>query len=404
MAILWRESTTTLALRALLLAPVLSGCRVTTGARVSSGVASGAVADPLGMLLEAQHGAELPDQIADSSWWRMVQTMSEPGGYFRSENFVSNEKALQLVIASLRTVAPAGGVYIGVGPEQNFTYIGALRPRIAFIVDFPRQNLLQHLWYKAIFELSPTRRAFLSRLFARPLALVMTGTVSRDHESADTLLARLAQTSPDTTMFRAVFTEVRSLLLDRHGFTLDTGDLTALRYVDSIFFAAGPTLNYSSGSSGSNNGGYRRMPTFSMIATATDERGYNAGFLGSEESYRVVRDLHRRNLVVPLVGNFAGPHALPSVGKWLRAHKARVDVFYTSNVEQYLFQQGDDWSRFYGNVAALPLDTASRFIRSVTINRFGALPAPFLMGQLTSPIVEIVGGGQPPAPSPATTT
>ena len=49
------------------------------------------------------------------------------------------------------------------GPEQNFTYIAKIRPRIAFIVDIRRQAIIQHLMYKAVFHLSPDRVQFLSR-------------------------------------------------------------------------------------------------------------------------------------------------------------------------------------------------------------------------------------------------
>src|SRR5437763_11568315 len=74
----------------------------------------------------------LPAQIADKAFWRMIVDFSEAGGFFRSDNLVSNETAFQHVIPELqRTLAP-GGVYIGVGPDQNFTYIAALHPRIAF--------------------------------------------------------------------------------------------------------------------------------------------------------------------------------------------------------------------------------------------------------------------------------
>ena len=45
-------------------------------------------ADPLRPLPAALYDAQLPDRIADSTYWRMVQTMSEPNGFFRSENFV----------------------------------------------------------------------------------------------------------------------------------------------------------------------------------------------------------------------------------------------------------------------------------------------------------------------------
>ena len=122
--------------------------------------------EPFAPLPDALHNAALPESLADSTFWRMVTELSEPGGYFQSENFVSNEMGLQHVIGYLEALTPPGGVYVGVGPEQNFTYLGALRPRIAFVVDIRRQNLLQHLWYKAVFELSPTRAEFLSRLFA----------------------------------------------------------------------------------------------------------------------------------------------------------------------------------------------------------------------------------------------
>ncbi len=324
----------------------------------------------------------------------MITEFSEPGGYFRSENFVSNEMGLQYVIARLQAAVPAGGVYLGVGPEQNFTYLAALRPRIAFIVDIRRQNLLQHLWYKAVFELSPTRGAFLSRLFARALPAGISA-----HVSADSLVVALDGAPPDPALFRGTFAEVRDLLVVQHRFTVDSADLATLRYVDSMFFTSGPTLNYASGSGGfgGGRGGMRGMPTFAQIAGATDQAGVNRGFLGSEASYAVVRDMQRRNLVVPVVGNFSGPKALRTIGEWLRERRATVNVMYTSNVEQYLFQQGDDWNRFYANVETLPLDSASTFIRSVTNRGFGGFGGGVggtqgntLMAQLTSPMLSLV--------------
>ena len=71
------------------------------------------------------------------------------------------------------------------------------------------------------------------------------------------------------------------------------------------------------------------------------------------------------NLIVPIVGDFAGDKALKAVGTYLKQRSATVTAFYTSNVEQYLFQQADDWKRFFANVATLPLDAKSVFIRAV---------------------------------------
>src|SRR4030081_3594742 len=111
----------------------------------------------------------LPQRLDDRTFWTLVTEFSEPSGFFRSDNLVSNEMVFQHVIPALQqTVAPVSA-YVGVGPDQNFTYIAALKPRIAFIVDIRRQNLLLHLMYKALIEMSPTLEAFLSRLFSRPI-------------------------------------------------------------------------------------------------------------------------------------------------------------------------------------------------------------------------------------------
>src|SRR5207244_4732830 len=119
---------------------------------------------PLGRHFAA---AELPGRISDREFWGLVSSMSEPGGFFQSDNFLSNEIVYQHVIPTLQAITGPGGVYLGVGPEQNFTYVVALRPKLAFIVDIRRQNMVEHLLYKAFFEIADTRADFISRLFAR---------------------------------------------------------------------------------------------------------------------------------------------------------------------------------------------------------------------------------------------
>ena len=326
----------------------------------------------------------------------MISEFSEPSGYFTSENFVSNETAWQQVIPPLLTSIKTGGVYLGVGPEQNFTYLVAFKPKIAFIVDIRRQNLLQHMWYKAVIEMSNDRADFLSRLFGRvrPEGLDTTAT-------ADALITAFERATADSVLFRRTFESVRDLLVKQKGFKLSTEDLASLYHVDSAFFYAGTALNYSFGQGRGGNfgggGGYgRMMPTFAELMRADDGTGLNRSFIGSEANYRVLRDMQQRNLIVPLVGNFAGDKALVAVGTWLKARNATVSAFYLSNVEQYLFQQGDEWSRFYTNVGTRPLEPTSTFIRSAT-NR-GRYPMPAgganrgggLMTQLVASMQELV--------------
>src|SRR6266571_2648597 len=120
-----------------------------------------------GQLISRYHAR--PEGLTAAEFARLITDLSEEGGYFRSDNFTSNETSYLHVVDKLRELGTTGGAYIGVGPEQNFTYIAKLRPKIAFIVDIRRQAMLQHLLYKALFHVSETRAQFLSGLLSRPL-------------------------------------------------------------------------------------------------------------------------------------------------------------------------------------------------------------------------------------------
>ncbi|MBV6522510.1 MAG: hypothetical protein MNPFHGCM_02658 [Gemmatimonadaceae bacterium] len=322
----------------------------------------------VGRPAEAQ---EIPQRIDDRTFWSMVEQMSEPGGFFRSDNFVSNEMAFQTVIPRLQAAIPPGGVYVGVGPEQNFTYIAALRPAIAFVIDIRRQNMLQHLLYKAMIEIASDRAEFLSLLFsrARP-AGVGAGS------SVEALMTAFQSEIPDSARFERNHEALVDRLTEIHGFTLSAEDLSAMRYVHMAFLLAGPDLSYSFGRGPGGGGRYGRrgMPSFAELATATDGAGVARSYLASEVRFVQLKDLEQRNLIVPLVGDFAGDRAVRAVGDYVRAHQATVSVFYTSNVEQYLFQTPDSWGRFYASVATMPLDAGSVFVRAVFGGIGGAPP------------------------------
>jgi hypothetical protein len=327
----------------------------------------------------------VPARLADSTFWRMMREYSEPGGTFRSENFVSNETSLQWVIPELARRVPPGGVYLGVAPDQNFTYIAAVRPSIAFIVDIRHQNAMQHLMYKALIETSATRAEFLARLFARA---PLTGVDSVS--SAGQLFEALGKQPADSARYRANLQAITDRLTRVHRFALSDTERVSLGCVYGAFFTQGPelTYNYSSecrnpgpygynrGFSGTPGGGGARMgfrmPTYQAMMAETDSAGVNWSYLGSEQRFRALKQMQERNLIVPLTGNFAGAKALRAVGQWATAHGVRVTTFYVSNVEQYLFQEGDEARRFYENVATLPIDSTSTFIRSFNGGRYMA--------------------------------
>src|SRR5260370_37289709 len=72
----------------------------------------------------------IPREIDARTFRRLVTDMSEESGYFRFQ-FMSNEQEFPSVIPELKKNVKPGGVYLGVGPEQDFTYIAPIHPRIA---------------------------------------------------------------------------------------------------------------------------------------------------------------------------------------------------------------------------------------------------------------------------------
>ena len=171
-------------------------------------------------------------------------------------------------------------------------------------------------------------------------------------------------------------------LQQTHGFTLSRSDLAGIDYVFSAFYREGPELRYSFGRGPS---AFQPFPSYRDLMTADDGQGKQRGYLASEELYQALRDMEERNLIIPLVGDFSGPKALRSVARYLDLHHATVSLFYTSNVEQYLFNpRGDAWQRFYDNVAALPITSRSTFIRAYFNNqgRVMRIPDPGQNGPL----------------------
>ncbi len=280
--------------------------------------------------------------------------MSEPNGFFRSDNFLSNERGYQVVIPDLVKTAKAGRVYLGVGPEQNFPYIIALKPELAFIFDIRRGNLHEQLLYKALFEMSSDRADFLSKLWsrARPAGArrlidrrAADGSVSRRRARPDDLRGQLQG-------------DFRLAHATRIGSALRDGDLDGIDYVyKTAFYDGGPDLRYSFGG---GMGGMRS--TYEEIQSLDDGTGTNRGFLGSEaalagdEGSRDAQPARARSWAIS-----AARRPIRSVGAYLKSHGAVVSAFYLSNVEEYLNQDGKE-NAFLCNVASLPLDDSSTFI------------------------------------------
>jgi hypothetical protein len=296
-------------------------------------------------------GSALPASLNDEDFWRLVSEASEPDGSFtHSENLVSNETHFPEMI---RALGPGGGVFVGVGPEQNYSYIAGLRPDLAFIVDIRRGNRNLHLFYKALFELSADRVELVSRLFSRERPPIGADAPVQD------LFDALARATPSVSRFETNLREVRERLLRIHRFPLTGEDLESIAAISRTFLTAGPDIHYEQGN--------LRAPAYRELMTAADRWRRSRSYLASADDFEYVKTMHGRNLIVPIVGDFAGPLALESVGEYVRRHRAIVRVFYGSNVEVYLTREGA--ATFCANLASLPYGARSWFIGNKGMQR-----------------------------------
>jgi hypothetical protein len=303
------------------------------------------------------------ESIPTAEFARMIREFSEDGGYFMSDNFTSNETSYLHVVDKLRELGVTGGAYIGVGPEQNFTYIAKVRPRIAFIVDIRRQAMIQHLMYKAIFQLSPNRAQFLARLLSKPLP--KDSAPPKDDAPVADLIAFFGKIAATDQAFAANLAEIKKTIQEDFQFPLSDGDRQALEYVYKSFRENG--LDIAFRLDASYYGGY--FPSFKDLALQTDLNGKTGNFLAGAEDYNFIRSMQKKNLIIPIVGDFSGPKALGAVGDYLRKNGLSVASFYTSNVEQYLFDSAV-FDGFAKNVRKLPIDDKSVFIRAVFHMRY----------------------------------
>jgi hypothetical protein len=295
------------------------------------------------------------ERLSSVEFSALIRDLSEEGGYFFSDNLISNETPYLTVAGKLRQLGATGGAYVGVGPEQNFTYIAKVRPRIAFILDIRRQAVIQHLMYKALFHLSPTPAEFLSRLLSRPL----TREAPAANASITEVLAYFSKTSADEETYTRGLAAIRRVIQEEFQFPLSQRDQASLEYVYKSFRDEG--LNAAFRLDGWSDG---QFPTLSEVILQPDQNGKLGNFLASRADYDFVRGLQLKNLIVPVVGDFGGKKALPAIGEYLRKRDLTVTVFYTSNVEQYLFESGS-FAAFVDNVRKLPITDRSLFIRWV---------------------------------------
>jgi hypothetical protein len=308
----------------------------------------------LTVCLAAGAAAPKPAGRDHKSFASLSARLSEQGGYFDSDNLISNETSYLHVLPKLKELGVTGGVYIGVGPDQSFSYIAKIRPKLAIMIDIRRDNLLQHLLYKALFSRSRNRVEYLCQFFGKPFPKTK-GWESRNIKE---LVEYIDGTQSDPKLFEKTVTNIRKDV-QSYGISLSASDLDTIVKIQRAFYGAGLEIRYSS---------YHRpprsiYPTYRDLLLETDLAGRQQNYFATEDDFQFLKKLEEQDMIVPVVGDLSGPQAVKAIGQYVAEQKEKVSAFYVSNVEFYLARQGT-FDKFVENLKSLPIDNRSLMIRS----------------------------------------
>ena len=327
------------------------------------------------------------EAVSDARFAALIARISEPGGYFDTDNLISNEAGYLNVMDALDRLGIRGGAYVGVGPDQNFSYIAKVAPDIAFITDVRRDNLLHHLLLKALIERAPTRVEFLAGLHGRAPPPDAPSWRSRDVEEMVEYIDRAAV---DPDLVSALHSDIEAAVVG-FGVPLSDEDLATIRRFHRTFVDAGLSLRFTT------FGRPPRLyyPTYRQLVLETDADGDRASYLATPEAYETVRTLQLANRIVPVVGDLAGPSALREMAAVLSETGTELTALYASNVEFYLWR-ARTFERWVDNLAAFPLHGRAVIIRSYFPNAGGDHPSSipgYYSTQTLQPVRTTLSGG-----------
>ena len=289
---------------------------------------------------------------------QLSQKISEPGGYFGSDNLVSNELSYQHIIPKLQDMGVGGGVYVGVGPDQSFTYIAAIRPSKAFMLDIRRDCLLHHLLFKALFMSARNRAEYLALMFGRPVPAHLKDW---NKKTLKELIEYIDRTPSDAKLFDKYRADIKQQI-NKFGFNLSDREQEAIARIYQAFYQSGMEVRYIIRDRPMPSNRY--FPSYRSILLETDLNNQQRNYLVTEDSYQFLKKMQEQNLIIPVTGDLSGDHAVREIGKYLQETGEKISAFYVSNVEFYLWRQSGSFERFVQNLKSLPIDNKSVIIRS----------------------------------------
>ncbi len=317
--------------------------------------ASAPVAHAQAIVQPPPQGAKPVEAPKLSEFGLLIQRLTERAGYFGSDNLVSNELSYLHVLGKLQTLGVTGGAYLGVGPDQNFSYIAQIKPKLALLVDIRRDAMMQHMMFKALFMLSRNRMEYLCNLFARP---VPKDVKRWETKTIRDLVEYFDRTPLDARIAERLKGEVAKKVAT-FGADLSPRDYETIAETHRAFYEDCLEVRYTIRDR--NTG--RFFPAYRDLLLEKDLEGAHRNYLATEADFMVIKQMQDKNQIVMMTADLSGPKGVRACGDYLKEIGLKVSAFYVSNVEFYLWRQ-NSLERWIDNLKALPIDEKSVIIRS----------------------------------------
>ena len=292
-----------------------------------------------------------------STFAQQITALSEPEGYFDTDNLISNESSYQQVLPELRRTRRFTAAPTWVSGRTRTSHTS-------------RRRALR----------SPSSSTSAATIFC---CTSCSRRCSRSHVPASTTSrsSSAAPCPPRSSAWRAApvdrlvsYVDAPALRLppSTHcgrgstppspavGVTLSAEDLRTIDRFHRRFIEEGVSLRFQS--TGRPPRSY--YPTYRR---ASDRHGWIRPSGQLPRLRRRVPVSERSpgpRQVIPVVGDLSGPSAIAAIGKLLGVRRIEVSAFYVSNVEFYLFGEGA-FPRYITNLGRLPHAGNSVIIRSV---------------------------------------
>lgn len=289
-------------------------------------------------------------------------------------NLVSNELGFQNVIPYFQQNIEVHGIYIGVGPDQNFTYISSTRPAFAFIIDIRKENQLLHYLFKACFELASSSQEYLSLLFSKPL-------VNRLSSLRD-IVYNFSKIEGDRNIFDKNWI-LLSQIIQKYREGVSKIEMEKIHSIYNNYFEYHLMLRTRDDAESWQGWPY---PTYKDYLLTTDPFGHCWNFLNDESSFLWLKNMQIKNRIVPIIGDLTGKKALKAIADFAVQRGKKISTVYVSNSEKYIFNN-HLFNQYMINITHLPIAERSLLIRAVA-NRPEQLHPEFREGQIVSSVAQ----------------